>query len=211
MRTDSRDNKFYELQLTLFTLLSCILYFTPFAKYATLPLFPLGILAILKYQVIRKVIRPFFILVVIGLMLSISSEENFSYFFFKDLLFFIQVPVVIAVGFMLSKQKNADRLFLSAIMLISLAILLMHLAFVFIKWDEFILNPLVFHRIYGTNALNIIVCIIILKHLPLKGLWFTQAKTRRIYTFLILLYVLLSFSRTTMSLFLLVVFYLIYL
>jgi hypothetical protein len=207
MGTESRDNLLYELLITCLSLVSCALFFTPLAKYAPLVLFPLGLFSIIKFRVIRKTIKPFFILILIGVVLSVYSTGNHTYFFLKDLLFFIQVPLVIAVGYMIARRKNSSSFFLTKFMSFSVAILLIHLSLIFINWNDFIENPMVFHKNYGTNALNVIVLIVVLKNLPIGGLWFSKGKTKSFLSFLILLYVLLSFSRTTISIYILVLFY----
>ena len=98
-----KNNLYDDLVLALL-FISLVLMFFGLNKYASSFMLPASLMVFSKKKYHLSQIKPLYIIIFIGLFSSIYSNNFNNYYFFKDLVFFVQVPILITLGLYIGQR-----------------------------------------------------------------------------------------------------------
>ena len=194
----------YDTLMSLLIVVSILCNLTSLNKYSASILLPAGLLVFSRKTNHLSNLNPFYYIIALGLLASLYSNNVASYYFVKDFVFFAQVPIIIGLGFYIGKRLIlVDRLIKFVVLSYCLA-MLADVVVVISHIDEFLVDPIMFHNTYKTNSVNaILVLIVILYQRDSKSYFISKFYIRALAP-IVFGYILISFSRTTMLIALLV-------
>ena len=198
-----KNNLYDDLVLALL-FISLVLMFFGLNKYASSFMLPASLMVFSKKKYHLSQIKPLYIIIFIGLFSSIYSNNFNNYYFFKDLVFFVQVPILITLGLYIGQRPLLLYRVIKMFIFFYLFFILFDLFKISLFFDELLSNGIEFHDKYNTNNINAVLLFIILHFLNKKKSTLFSKKYFHFSIIISVIYILFSFSRTKIILLLLI-------
>ena len=173
------------------------------SKYAGLLFIPVFIVAFLKGRI--RALNSIKLLWIIFFIAIISGKLNFlsdPYIYFKDFLFFLQVPLILSVLVINRSSPFTQFKYLKILIIFIFIVSLSDLGFILVNFDEYLsIGNFRFQLLYKANSSYSILGIgLLLPFLKYKPSISMNIRYKSVFLTVLIVHILLSASRTTLLL-----------
>ena len=192
----SLKNNLFDNLVFISVLISLILIFSDLNKYSSLSVLPISTIIFSNKRYHIKDLNPFLIILFIGFISSFFSDNYRNYFFIKDVLFFVQVPILITLGKYIGQRPILFFRVIKMFVLFYVIFITAHLFIIVFSLDEILYNGIEFHDKFGTNSVNAVLLFVITYFIKKKQKTLFSKNYLKFSILISVIYILISFSRT---------------